>query len=272
MSTSTYAVAGAPRTQTKLARIVDLIRISALRSLRVRYRGSALGVLWSLTNPVMMTAVYATIFGTAFARFYEGSVTRYMLSAFVGMVVVTFFMNATGESLSSVVLYGSLLNKIAVPPVIFPLSTIAANVFQQSVTTFPIVFVLSIVLTHDPVRAMLVPVVLVSTVMLTTGFALALSALYVFFRDLPYLWQIVGFILWLTSPLFYPIEVAPVAVRRWFELNPLSQDMSALREVVIGRGPVHPHFIVLGLVVGFVVLVAGAALFRATRRDFMDLI
>ncbi len=258
--------------QSQRRRVFELIRISALRSLKVRYRGSALGVLWSLTNPVMLTAVYTAIFGTAFSQYYGGSVARYVVSAFVGLAVVTFFLNATNEALTSVVSNGSLMNKIAIPPAIFPLAAIAANLFQQAVTAFPIVLLLSILLAHDPVRALLVPVVLFAIMLLCTGFGLALSALFVFFRDLPYLWQIVGFIMWMTSPLFYPIEVASPSVRRWFALNPIAQDMSALREVVYGQGPINFHYIWLGLVVGFVALILGTVFFRATQAEFMDLL
>ena len=272
MSTQTYAVPVTPRAKFDVRRFLELVRISALRSLKVRYRGSALGVLWSLANPLMLTVVYTAIFGTAFSKYYDGSVPRYVFSAFVGLVVVTYFMSATGEALAAVVSNGSLLNKIAVPPVIFPLASIAANLFQQALTTFPIVFLISIFVTHDVVRALLVPVVLLAVVMLTTGFGLALSALCVFFRDLSYLWQIVGFVLWMTSPLFYPIALAPPSVRPWLTFNPISQDMTAMREVTIGRGPIDPHFIVLGLVVGLLALGIGAAIFRATQRDFMDLL
>jgi ABC-type polysaccharide/polyol phosphate export permease len=261
-----------PLGQTQRRRVFELIRISALRSLKVRYRGSALGVLWSLTNPLMLTAVYTAIFGTTFSQYYGGSIARYVVSAFVGLAVVTFFLNATNEALTSVVSNGPLLNKMAIPPAIFPLSAIAANLFQQAVTALPIVLVMSIVLAHDPVRALLVPVVLFAILLLSTGVGLALSALFVFFRDLPYLWQIVGFILWMTSPLFYPIEVASGGVRRWFAFNPIAQDMSALREVVYGQGPIHFHFIWLGLVVGLVALVLGGLFFRATQSEFMDLL
>lgn len=272
MSTQTYALPRAPRAQPALRRFLELVRISALRSLKVRYRGSALGILWSLANPLLMTAVYTAIFGTVFSRYYDGSVARYVLSVFVGVVVVTFFMNATAEALIAVVANGSLLNKVAVPPVVFPLASIAANVFQHALTTFPILFLISVAVTHDVVRALLVPVVLLSVILLSTGFGLALSALCVFFRDMPYLWQVAALVLWLTSPLFYPIEVAPAAVRAWLHYNPISQDMSALRMVTIDRGPIDPYYVVLGFVVGLLSLALGAALFRATQRDFMDLL
>ena len=253
-------------------RTIQLVRISAFRALKVRYRGTALGILWSFTIPVLMTAVYTAIFGTAFSKYYDGSVTRYVLSAFIGLTVVTFFLNATGEALRSVVVNGSLLNKIALPPVIFPVASVVANVFQQAVTTFPIVFVISIAVTHDPVRVILVPVVLASVVLLVAGISLVLSTLYVFFRDLPHLWEIIGFILWFTSPLFYPVDVVPPQIRPWYNLNPVAQAVTALREVTIMRGPIHYRPIVVSLAAGLVVIVLGAWFFRVKRPDFMDLV
>jgi homopolymeric O-antigen transport system permease protein len=268
MATALYE----PTVAGSLRRSIELVRISAFRALKVRYRGTALGILWSFFNPVLMTAVYTAIFGTAFSKFYDGSVSRYVLSAFVGLVVVTFFMNATSEALGSVVVNGSLLNKIALPPIIFPLAAIVANLFQHGVTTFPIVFAISIAVTHDPVRVVLVPVVLVSVVLLTSGISLALATLFVFFRDLPHLWAITGFILWLTSPLFYPIEVVPLQIRPWYDLNPVGQAINALREVAITRGPIHFTPIAISLVTGAVFALLGAWVFRISRRDFMDLV
>ncbi len=268
MATALYdpTVTGSPR------RSLQLVRISAFRALKVRYRGTALGILWSFTNPLLMTAVYTAIFGTAFSKYYDGSVLRYVLSAFVGLVVVTFFMNSTSEALPSVVANGSLLNKIALPPEIFPLAAVASNVFQQGVTSFPIVFVISLVITHDPLRAVLVPVVLASVVLLVTGVSLALSTLFVFFRDLPHLWEIAGFILWFTSPLFYPLAVVPAQIRPWYNLNPVGQGVTALREVTIMTGPIHYRSIVVALAFGIVWFALGAWFFSAKRRDFMDLL
>ena len=261
-----------PTASPDIRRILELIRITAVRTLKVRYRGTALGVLWSFANPLLMTAVYTAIFGTAFSRYYDGSVVRYVLSAFIGLVVVTFFLNSTSEALGSVVANGTLLNKISVPPLIFPVSAVVANVFQQAVTTFPIVLVMSIIVTRDPVRVALVPVVLAAVVLLIAGFSLALSALFVFFRDLPHLWSIVGFILWLTSPMFYPIAVVPESLRAYYALNPIGQTITALREVSIQRGPLHLGSIEVAIVAGIVSAALGTAIFRVMRRDFMDLV
>ncbi|HEX3550165.1 MAG TPA: ABC transporter permease [Candidatus Elarobacter sp.] len=257
---------------SRLPRLAELVRITAFRALKVRYRGTALGILWSFANPVLLTAVYTVIFGTAFSRYYGGSVVQYVLSSFVGLVVVTFFLNSTGEALSTIVANGLLLNKIPVPPVIFPVAAVVSNLFQQLVTTFPIVFGISIVMTRDPVRVVLVPLVLVAVVLLVAGFSLALSALFVFFRDLPHVWGIFGFVLWMTSPLFYPIAFVPANVRPYYELNPIGLCITALREVTLQRGPIHFHSVGLAVLAGVVALTLGAWFFRVTRAEFMDLL
>jgi ABC-type polysaccharide/polyol phosphate export permease len=271
-SVSQSAPAFGPPRRIELRRITGLIRMTALRSLRVRYRGTVLGVLWSFANPVMMTIVYTAIFGTAYSSYYDGSIARYVLSAFTGLVVVTFFLGATTEAMASVVGNGSLLNKIAVPPAVFPLAAIAANVFQQAVTTFPIIIVLAAVITHDPLRVALVPFVLLTLIVLSAGIGLLLASLYVFFRDLPHLWGIAGFILWITSPLFYPAAIASPQIRVWFAINPVANEMAALREVVNATGPLHVQPLLAAAAGALVAAALGAAVFSALRRDFMDLL
>jgi ABC-type polysaccharide/polyol phosphate export permease len=256
----------------QLPRRLDIVRMSAIRQLKTRYRGSFLGVLWSFANPILMTGLYTMLFGTAFATYYGGSIIRYVLSAFVGVLVVTFFSQGTSEALSSVVSNGGLLNKIAVEPEIFPIAAIAANVFQQTITTFPIIVVLTAVLTHDPIHVALVPVVLIALVALVAGFGLALSALFVFFRDLSHLWGVISFVFWMTSPVFYPAALVPEKVRPWFEINPVGLAIAALRDVVLGRGPVDMVLIGKFVLIAAVFASLGHVIFSANRRHFMDLL
>ena len=255
-----------------IRRLMSFVRVAAMRAIKIRYRGSVLGVLWSFTNPLLMTAMYTVVFGTAFSRYYDGSILRYLLSAFVGLTVVTFFLNATAEALPTIVTNGALLNKIALPPAAFPLSSVAADLVQQLCTTFPAVFIIGIAVTHDPLRVALIPVALMGLVLLTAGFSLALSALYVFFRDVSYLWGVAGFMLWMTSPLFYPAQVAPERIRVWFRINPISQQISALRELALQRGPIHFADIGLAFGTALVAFGLGVGLFRLARRQFMDLL
>ena len=261
-----------PRRFAELQRLAGLIQIAALRSLKVRYRGSAVGILWSFSNPLLMTLMYTVVFGSAFLQYFDHSIVRYLVYVFVGLSVVTFFLNATSEALLTIVTNGALLNKIALPPAVFPLASVAANLFQQLCTTFPVVFIISIVVTHDPVRVLLVPVVLAGFALLTTGFALALAALYVFFRDLSYIWGVGSFMLWMTSPLFYPAQVAPERVRVWFHVNPVGVELGALREVALGTGSLDWGLLGTALLTGIAACCAGGLVFARTRRGFMDLL
>jgi ABC-type polysaccharide/polyol phosphate export permease len=190
----------------------------------------------------------------------------------VGVLVVTFFSQATAEALASVVSNGGLLNKIAVDPETFPIAAIAANVFQQSITTFPIIMVLAAAITHDPLRVVLTPVVLAALVALVAGFGLFLSALFVFFRDLSNLWGVVSFIFWMTSPVFYPAALVPAHVRPWFEINPVGLAIAALREVALGRGPIDALLLLKFIALSLTFAIAGHVIFRARRRHFMDLL
>jgi ABC-type polysaccharide/polyol phosphate export permease len=253
-------------------RHVEVVRMSAIRLLKTRYRGTSLGVLWSFANPLLLTALYTTIFGTAFASYYGGSIARYVFSAFVGVAVVIFFSQATTEALTTVVGNGGLLNKIALDPETFPIAAIAANAFQQLTTTFPVVMLLSAFLTHDPIRVLLVPIVFAGVLLLCTGFGLTLATLYVFFRDLLYMWGIIGFVIWMTCPVFYPAALVPAGVRPWLTMNPVGMGIGALREVALGRGPVDYGLVGQFLAVAVACALIGHTIFRALQRDFMDLL
>jgi len=272
MSFAPGAVAAAPLIPAAWRRPLELVRLSAVRQLRARYRGSAFGVLWSFANPVLTTAIYTAIFGTAFARYYGGSTRLYILSAFVGVVVVTYFLQSTSEALVTVVGSGGLLNKIAIDPETFPAAAVAANTFQQLITTFPVILLISLLATHDPVRVVLMPFVLAGVVLMVLGFSLALAALYVFFRDLSYLWAIVGFVLWLSSPVFYPASLVPQSVRTFLVVNPVGMAINATREVALGTGPVRFGTVWHFLIAAAIVALVGHLLLRRLRPEFMDLI
>ena len=269
----TAAVLGSSlSTASPLRRQTELVRMSAIRQLKTRYRGTSLGVLWSFANPVLMTLIYTAVFGTAFASYYGGSTTAYLVSAFAGVVVVTFFLQTTTDAMSSVVANGGLLNKIAIPPHVFPLSSIAANAFQQIITTFPVLMLVAALVTHDARRVLLLPFALAGVLLISAGFSLALSALYVYFRDLPYLWSVASFILWLTCPVFYPAAVVPPGVRIWMEVNPLGITIAAIRELSVTTGPLALRPLAIFAVVAVLVAAAGAVTFMAVRSDFMDLL
>ena len=253
------------------ARYCEIVATLAARTLKVRYRGSILGVYWSLSNPLLMTGVYTLIFGTAFARYYGNSVPEYTLAVFVGLAVLTFFTASTTQALASVVTGGGLLNKLELPFSAFPLAAIAANVFQLAVGTLPLLVAVTVWRTHSLLHVVALTGPLGGLILTSCGIGLLTGALYVFFRDLPYLYELFCFVLYMTSPIFYPLDLVPPSVRGWMVLNPLATIVESTRTVVLMPGTV-PAEAFSPLLVGAIVLAIGATAFAVLRNDFMDLL
>jgi hypothetical protein len=118
--------------------------MSAIRQLKVRYRGTFLGVLWSFANPILMTVLYArSLFGTAFSKYYGGSVVRYVFSAFVAVVVVTFFCAVyCGRAGFRRIERRPSEQDRRRPRDVSDRLDCVANAFQQSITTFPLIVLL----------------------------------------------------------------------------------------------------------------------------------
>jgi ABC-type polysaccharide/polyol phosphate export permease len=256
----------------ELGRFAELVRMFAAKGIKARYRGSVLGVYWSLSNPIIMTLVYSALFGTAFASYYNHSVTNYMLACFTGLAVLGFFSNATSQALGSVVGSGALLNKIYLPKSLFPTAVVAANAFQYVVGTLPILIVVTLFMSHSLVNVVALVIVSLSLLMVAMGFAYLLSAAFVFFRDLPYMYELVVFIMWITSPIFYPAELVPAVIRPFVVLNPLAVIMSSVRQIALsGTTPDLSMMAASFASAGFWFMI-GMSVFVAARKDFMDLI
>ena len=105
-----------------LQHYLELLQVLVGRNLKVRYRGSFLGIYWSLLNPLIMTGLYTAIFGATFAKYYNDSIVNYVLAALTGLIVINFFSASTMQALTSVVGNGALLNKIRLPVSVFPVS------------------------------------------------------------------------------------------------------------------------------------------------------
>ncbi len=254
----------------------ELLYVLAEREIKVRYRGSFLGVYWSLFNPLIMTMIYTTIFGSVFKKYYHDSIPEYILAAFTGLVVVHFYQGSTSQALSSVVGNGSLLNKIRLPVSVFPLSTILANTYQLVIGMLPLLAILTLVISKHPwlslINVMAIPLPLIALVLVSTGIGFLVSALYVFFRDLPFFYELVQFGLWLSSPVFYPAVIVDPVIRPFLEINPFYPIIESLRQIVLSGDLPDIFPIARAWLSGLIILVIGLVSFTWLRPKFMDLL
>lgn len=255
-----------------IERYWQLLSVLVPQNLNTRYRGSFLGVYWSLLNPIIMTVLYTVIFGTTFASYFGDSIINYMFAAFTGLLVINFYNSSTTQALSSIVVNGDLLNKIKLPVPVFPLSMIAANIFQFVVGSLPLLIIVTLIKTHSIVFVFLLLLPFIALVLVCTGIGLFLSALFVFFRDLGYFYEIATFVVWITSPVFYPAEIVPQRVQPFLYLNPLVPIIESLRQISLeGSFPEISH-LMKGFLSGIIILTLGWLFFRKVQSSFMDLL
>lgn len=255
-----------------IARYWQLLRALIERNLKVRYRGSFLGVYWSLVNPLISTALYTAIFGATFASYYGNSIVNYVLAAFTGLMVMTFFSSSTSQALTSVVHNGTLLNKIQLPVSVFPVSMIGSNVFQLSVGTLPLLIGITIFSSKSPINVLALFVPCLSLVLASMGISFLVSALYVFFRDLSYFYELVIFVLGISTPIFYPSAIVPKAVKPFLQLNPLAPIIESIRQIALSGNPPDWSLAQPAVLSGVICLAIGWTCFRWWRSQFMDLL
>ena len=250
----------------------ELLMVLIRRNLKRRYRGSFLGIYWSLLNPLVMTGLYTAIFGATFAQYYDNSALNYVLAAFTGLIVINFFSSSTAQALASVVENGGIVNKIRLPLFIFPLATIGANVFQLLMGAFPLLVVITLILSQNPINvaALLLPII--GLILVCTGVGMLMSALYVFFRDLSYFYELLTFLLWISSPIFYPVEIVPESVSRFLVFNPILPIIESIRQISLSGDLPDLTLIAHSLISGTIVLTVGIIAFSSWRSQFMDLL
>ena len=250
----------------------ELLSVLVRRNLKRRYRGSFFGIYWSLLSPVIMTALYAAIFGTAFATYYNNSTFNYVLAAFTGLIIINFFASSTSQALVSVVDNGAIVNKIRLPLFVFPLSFIGANIFQLLMGVFPLLLIITLILSRSPINVIALLIPLSALFLVCAGISLFVSALYVFFRDLPYFYELFNFLLWISSPVFYPSEIVPENVKKILFLNPLLPIINSVRQISLSGNFPDITLMLTSLLSGIIVLTVGAIAFISWQNKFMDLL
>ncbi|WP_036487718.1 ABC transporter permease [Myxosarcina sp. GI1] len=242
------------------------------RNLQRRYRGSVLGIYWSLFNPLIMTGLYTAIFGATFASYYNNSTLNYVLAAFTGLIVINFFSSSTAQALASVVENGAIVNKIRLPLFIFPLSTIGANIFQLIMGALPLLIIVTLIISRNPINSLALCLPIAALTLVCTGVGLLMSALYVFFRDLSYFYELLTFLLWIGSPVFYPADIVPEAVRKFLILNPLLPIIESIRQISLSGSLPDLVLIFQAFLSGTIVLVIGIVAFYSRQSQFIDLL
>lgn len=261
--------------------LANLVR----KDLKVKYKGSALGFVWSLANPLLYLAVFSLVFNV----FLRSGVPNFAVHFMAGMLCWNFFLMATGGATGSVVGAGNLVKKVPFPRIILPLATVGfAGV--QSLLQFGVFVVFLLVFYRDFLGPQLVLVVpaLAVLVVFTLAVSLLVSSLNVIYRDVQHLYELMTLAWFWLNPIVYPVTVARDAMGEWFwvyMLNPVAAVATAMQRAIYvhvqpagAASPVlaadgygwYLQWLGVAAVVSAALLALGLFTFRRFQRNFAE--
>jgi ABC-2 type transport system permease protein len=210
----------------------DLLRSFLVRDLQVRYKASALGVLWSLLNPVFMMLVYTMVFSVVLPQNAAG-INNYPVWFLAGFLPWTFFATALQTGSIALLSNASLLQKVYFPRAVLPLSMTAANLvnfFIGFIVYLPFAIYVNGFSLLGLVALAYVTVLLF---LLAAGLSMVLSALTVYFRDVEFLLGLLLTAWFFLTPVVYQYDKTPPHLQDWLRLNPMLPFVNAFRDVLV---------------------------------------
>jgi lipopolysaccharide transport system permease protein len=241
-----------------------------------RYKGSVLGVVWSLFNPLFLLVIYTFVFSVIFkARWGVGPVeskSEFAILLFVGMIVHSFFSETLNRAPGLILNNVSYVKKIVFPLEILPAVAICTAFFHALVSVFVLAVVFIVLKGYLQWTAIFLPLVLLPLVVLTLGIAWGLASLGVFLRDIAQPISLITTLLLFASPVFYPLTALPEFIRPWVMLNPLTFVIEQARAVLIsGHLPNWTGLTIYSLA-SVAIAWIGYALFQKTRKGFANVL
>jgi lipopolysaccharide transport system permease protein len=243
-----------------------LLRGLVQRDLTVKYKGSLLGVAWSLLHPLVMVAVYTL----AFRYVVRVPIERFPLFLLSGLLPWMFFASALAAATSSIADNGTLVRKVAFPRAVLPLAAVASALVQFALMyTMLVPTALATGAGLSTAWVALVPVVVFQTAF-TTGLGLLLATAYVFVRDARHLLDVALQVWFWLTPIVYAASMAPDTLRRWLRFNPMVHFITAYQDIVTRHAvPSFATFALLA-VLAMASLTLGWAVFARAQKRFAE--
>lgn len=239
-----------------------------------RYRGSIIGMVWSLFNPIFLLAVYTFVFTVVFKVRWgvETNQENFPVMLFTGMVVHGLFAECINRSPGLVLANANYVKKVVFPLEILPWPTLVAALFHTAISVLVLLAAVWLLLGGVPWTVIMLPLVLLPFVISILGVSWFLASAGVYLRDIAQLTGLLTTVLLFMSPVFYPLEALPEQYRPWLLLNPLTFVIEQARQVTVAGN--LPDWGGLGLYTLVACLVAwlGFVWFQKTRRGFADVI
>lgn len=247
-----------------MKRFSFLLQQLVRRDFKIKYRGSVLGVLWSVLNPLLNMIVLSIVFSQVF-----GAVDNYKMYLLSGIALFSFFSEASSLALGSIVSNFGLITKVYFPKFIIPLSKTLSSSINLVVFVFVFLLLGAFMEVTPWIGYLIIPYVLVCLLLFTCGISFVVSTLQVFFRDTQHLYSVLMTIWMYSTPILYPIDIIPPALLPIFKANPLYIFIDFLREVTIHSSVPTPESFLYCALWGIGTFIFGAVVFVKSQNKFI---
>ena len=244
----------------------DLLLELVSRDIKLKYRRSFLGYVWSILNPLLIMIVLTIVFSSMF-RF---EITNYPVYLFTGNLIFNYMSQATNMSLNSVLDNAALIKKAYVPKYIFVLSRVLSSMVDLIFSLAALVIVMAVTRSQFSFYTLLFPFVFLQLMVFTLGLSLFLAQACVFFRDVRYIYNAVITAWTYLTPIFYPVEMLPEGVK-WCvkHLNPMYFYVGQFRDVIYANRLPGIGIVLEGCIVAVLMLIVGVWSFSRTQDRFI---
>jgi ABC-2 type transport system permease protein len=266
-----------PRPRSQFQRNLNLVRELSITAFKLKYTGSALGYVWSLIKPLMLFGIMYLVFSQLLRVGTKDP--DFPVQLLIAIVAWTFFTEATATAMNAVAGSGDLIRKAYFPRWILVVASTTSALLTFAInTTLVVVVTFSIGHLDLSLRSLLAPVYYLELIVLVLGLSLLLSSLFVFFRDLGHIWEIVSLVLFYGSGVVFPLALIPfTTLLDVAGLNPVAQIIQDLRYALVVPSDFNQpmaHFIgplvVIPIVVSVAVFIVGFLVFHRLTPKFAE--
>lgn len=244
----------------------DLLKLLVQRDIKLKYRRSVLGYVWSVLNPLLVMVVMAVVFSTMFQR----DIKNYPVYLFTGQLVYNFMNQSTHQAIGSIVGNGALLKKAYVPKYIFTLAKISSGLVDFFFSLGALAIVMIVTGAPFSKYNLLIPFVALQEYVFCIGLGLFLAQANVFFRDIQYIYNAVTTAWMYLTPIFYPLDSLPSNLQ-WLikHLNPMYFYVGQFRDIIYYQQVPGKLIMTAGCVTAFLMLIIGLKCFLRNQDRFI---
>lgn len=251
-----------------------ILREMVSSDFKVRYQGSALGYLWSLLRPLMIFAILYIVFVYIF-KIGRG-VEHFPAYLLLGIVLWSFFVEATTVGMSTVVSKGDLIRKISIPRYLVVISSSASALINLLLNLAVVLLIIFISGVAPSLSWAWVLLIMLELFVFAQATAFFLAALYVRFRDVTYIWEVIIQAAFYATPILYPLTMVPEKLQGILLINPMAQIIQDTRNIMITPSSltgweVLPHYLaVVPVLLVLLVALCASIYFKSQSKSFAE--